>query len=503
MSLLKEFEENVDEVVKIFESISKVIEQQLIYKDLSINQIGDITVVTSLGMSLKEKALNDVSVAMYFGSALWKNSFHEILMWLNRNIPQYKSQIERQYSKIVNDLNALLSAQHDWQGIGLEGLQGEIERLVNDLHYCKKMAKEELATEKPAEEAETKAICRTEVMRTPSKVAGLVKDKEKRKKFQQRLMEATQLDDKRAEALYESIIRALEDTKLLNSKIKPEGEKWEWDDVQGTILDEFIDRRLIPKNVKGDDDKSRKYRQQIGEQIRKRLSEGFWRKPLPFSPSIWADYYFTDSFFVFYGPAPKPEPKDDYEKLLSEYYFFGHTYDTILDPPAIDRLQDISEDRHEYNVNLYNLPRDTIGNDHKSGQYWEGLKARIDTALVDVKADLVKRAAAGHGGKKKNWTVALANEAILPIIKKYGKTPLKLTARFLEAETGCPHSTVANTDNWECLKGIKRIYRKQQGKMQRKPVNLSDGMLNIAEQNKDGSIKLHTSHKKKNIEEDS
>lgn len=104
--------------------------------------------------------------------------------------------------------------------------------------------------------------------------------------------------------------------------------------------------------------------------------------------------------------------------------------------------------------------------------------------------------------KPKRWTVNLANEAIQPVIRKYGKTPNVLTARFLEKETGCPKSTLIKTKNWDVLQNIKRTFRNKQGKMQQKPVNLSDKTLSIAEQIQDGTVKLHTSHKKKNIEWD-
>lgn len=145
MALLKEFKKNVEVVVEILEHWSEVIEQHFIYEeDLSTSQtIKGVTVITSLGMGLKEKALHDVSVAMYFGSALWKNSFNEILMWLNIYMPEFKSQIGRQYSKIVNQLNAILSAQPALQGFELIGLRNEIGRLANDLRSCANMAREE------------------------------------------------------------------------------------------------------------------------------------------------------------------------------------------------------------------------------------------------------------------------------------------------------------------------------------------------------------------------
>ncbi|MCK4752724.1 MAG: hypothetical protein KAS75_04700 [Planctomycetes bacterium] len=107
-----------------------------------------------------------------------------------------------------------------------------------------------------------------------------------------------------------------------------------------------------------------------------------------------------------------------------------------------------------------------------------------------------------EGTKKiKSWTVKLANEAIQPVIRKYGKKPSVLTARFLEEKTGCPHSTLIKTENWVALKNIKKNYMNEQGKMQRKPVTLSNKTLSIAEQTQDGTVKLHTSHKKKILRE--
>lgn len=268
-----------------------------------------------------------------------------------------------------------------------------------------------------------------------NKVVRLVKDIEKKKKFRKRLLEAKQLDDKRIEALYESIIRALEDEKLLNRKIKPDGKNWEWVHLQGTILNEFINKFKIPKSIKGDDDKSRKRRQQIREQIRTRIKDGYWRKTLPFSPSIWADYYFdlSDSVYAFVEPAPKPEPKDEFERLLSEYVVLGYMHDTILDPPACDRLQDISEESHEYNVNLYCVTR---LDDNRSAEYLEKRKGRIDTAVEHVEADL---ASGTHIDKKATGTgreqppeEEIEAVTLIQFMQQYCKGPLKesvLTSR--------------------------------------------------------------------------
>ena len=147
MALLKEFEENIEVVVEILENCSEVIDQQFIYEDLGTKKIKGITLKTSLGKGLKEKAVNKVSVAMYMGSLCWKNAFNEILMWLNRYMPQFKRQIEQQYFNIVSQLNAILSVQQDLQYCGLLDLKNKIGKLVNDLRYCAKMAREELKPE--------------------------------------------------------------------------------------------------------------------------------------------------------------------------------------------------------------------------------------------------------------------------------------------------------------------------------------------------------------------
>jgi hypothetical protein len=109
---------------------------------------------------------------------------------------------------------------------------------------------------------------------------------------------------------------------------------------------------------------------------------------------------------------------------------------------------------------------------------------------------------AGDNNRTKRWTVSLANEVILSTIQKYGKQPLKLTARFLEKETSCPKSTIQKTEHWKTLQGIKKEYREKQGKMQQNSAHLSDNMLSVAEEMENGTVKLHTSHKNKNIEGD-
>ncbi len=128
---------------------------------------------------------------------------------------------------------------------------------------------------------------------------------------------------------------------------------------------------------------------------------------------------------------------------------------------------------------------------------------RLESERKKLEARIQKLESGKAGDKKiKKWNVCLANEAISPIIKKYGKQPDKLTARFLEEQTGCPKSTLTKTRNWDALKRIKRMYKDEQGKMQHRPVKLSDKMLSIAEQTENGTVKLHTSHQKKDIEGD-
>ena len=125
------------------------------------------------------------------------------------------------------------------------------------------------------------------------------------------------------------------------------------------------------------------------------------------------------------------------------------------------------------------------------------LAASIRVAIKSIKAKTKPKA-----NNTKRWTVKLANEAILPIIVQHGKTPTVVTARFLEEKTGCPKSTLVKTENWKALKNIKKKDREQKAKLQQKPVHLSEKMLSVAEKTERGTVKLHNSHKKKNIEGD-
>ena len=90
MTLDEEFEKNVEVVVDGLENLIEIIEQQFIYEDLGTKKIKGITLKTSLGKGLKEKALHNVSVTMFMTSSLWRNAFNEILMWLNRYMPIFQ-----------------------------------------------------------------------------------------------------------------------------------------------------------------------------------------------------------------------------------------------------------------------------------------------------------------------------------------------------------------------------------------------------------------------------
>ncbi len=147
MTFLKEFEKNVEVVVEGLEKLVEIIEHQFIVEDVNTKEIKGITLKTSLLKGLKENAASDVSVNLYLTSCLWKRAFSEILMWLTRYMPQFKSKIEKQYSDIIKQVNAILLVRQDLQESGLLDLQNKIGKLADDLRYCAKMAKEEL---KPA-----------------------------------------------------------------------------------------------------------------------------------------------------------------------------------------------------------------------------------------------------------------------------------------------------------------------------------------------------------------
>jgi hypothetical protein len=78
-------------------------------------------------------------------------------------MPQFKSKIEKQYSDIINQVNAIPSKCRDFgngrgksrirpdrkaeeaQMVGLLGLQNGIQKLADDLHYCAKIARNDHA----------------------------------------------------------------------------------------------------------------------------------------------------------------------------------------------------------------------------------------------------------------------------------------------------------------------------------------------------------------------
>lgn len=164
MTLLEEFEENVEVVVEGLEKLIEIIEHQFIVEDVDTKEIKGITLKTCLVKGLKENAASDVSLNLYFASCLWKNRFSEIFMYLTKYLPQFKSKIEKQYFDIIKQVNAIPSRcrtfensqcrskrTEEAQSDGLSGLETGIRRLADDLRYCAKMAREDLASKEPAE----------------------------------------------------------------------------------------------------------------------------------------------------------------------------------------------------------------------------------------------------------------------------------------------------------------------------------------------------------------
>jgi hypothetical protein len=169
MTLVEEFEDNVEVVVEGLEYLIEIIDHQFISEDVDTKEIKGITLKTSLVKGLKENAACDVSVNLYLTSCVWRNAFNEILMWLTRYMPQFKSKIEKQYSDIIKQVNAIPSRcrtfensqcrsrirrskrTEEAQSDGLLGLKTGIRKLADYLRYCAKMAREDLASKKPAE----------------------------------------------------------------------------------------------------------------------------------------------------------------------------------------------------------------------------------------------------------------------------------------------------------------------------------------------------------------
>lgn len=143
MALLEEFESNIKKVVEVLEDWQQVIEEQLISEDLGTSTMANVVHKTVLSKGLKKNALNEVSLSVFCGSALWGDAFTEILMWLSGYMPQYKTDIEQQYSNIINQLNATLQADDSLKEVLLLGLSSRVGKLKHKLCWCAKKAREE------------------------------------------------------------------------------------------------------------------------------------------------------------------------------------------------------------------------------------------------------------------------------------------------------------------------------------------------------------------------
>lgn len=148
MSLLKEFEENVKVVTETLEYWQEIIDQQFISEEISTKKIKGILIKTTLSKGLKENAIRNVSVTIFHSSLLWKESYPEILMWLSRNMPQFKNQIEQCYANISKQLNTIFTTDPALHEVMLGGLRGEVGKLISKLRYCAKMARAEFEAKK-------------------------------------------------------------------------------------------------------------------------------------------------------------------------------------------------------------------------------------------------------------------------------------------------------------------------------------------------------------------
>jgi len=198
-------------------------------------------------------------------------------------------------------------------------------------------------------------------------ISKVVAKPERKQLFLQQVERARQKDKEWAEALQRDFEKALADPKLQDKATRPEGEDWEWEN--GSNM------RFIPE-----------YEGKLSVEYRRLLEEGFWRKPLPFSPYLWSEYYFN-----LYSSPIMPrlvEPKNEEEQLLSDYDELARLHDLILGCPVVDMLYYYQDsDECEKNGRLMKIILNEEMSCKSSSEQME-LMSRLNVALEHVRADL-------------------------------------------------------------------------------------------------------------------
>ncbi len=377
MTLLKEFEENVKVVVETLEHLQEVIEQQLIKEDLDITQIKDFSVKTFLLKGLQEKGLHDISYSMFIDPLNWRNAFREITMWLHRYMPEYKSQIEQQYAKIINHFDAILSAQDDRQDLELVDLQREIGKLANDLRYCAEIAREEsivraIPEQIQEEEKQEEEKYENFLQDIAEKVGSLIIEYDLAKaRFQEQIKAFRKIVNQTNRKYIRHLKKAESNEQYQDyGDGKPPEKGWIWD-----------------------------------------KDESVWR-PDWFFPEDWVGAYFGWNPCGLLYPGPVKEPQGN-ERLICEYALLAVLHDVdpgykdsgdeVLEIPACDRLyfigdNDPADDPLTDALELPDIAEKKIG---------KKVRRRIRIALEHVKDDLVneqaKKKPKEKNGQSKNW----------------------------------------------------------------------------------------------------
>lgn len=149
MTLLEEFEQNVEIVVGGLTNCIKTIDQQLNIKDLGEDKC---ETVSSKGRKETFTMMSDLVTGVKKGAAIKVNNaigqalpligcyLSEILLFLTQYIPRFRDNIERQYNDITKQTARIGQISEPIGEIIV--LKGSIEKLAEDLRYCVRVAKE-------------------------------------------------------------------------------------------------------------------------------------------------------------------------------------------------------------------------------------------------------------------------------------------------------------------------------------------------------------------------
>jgi hypothetical protein len=150
-----------------------------------------------------------------------------------------------------------------------------------------------------------------------TRVAGWVANRDNKTRFRNQLERAKNKDIACLTALTASMKKALAEPELRDNNARLRGD-WEWDCCRYN---------------------TNFFRKELGEGF-EQVEQGFWRRPLPFSPARWAEYHYCYDPDLFGTFAEPTEPKNDEESLLSAYVFLTELYHCIHKPPDSERLHD-------------------------------------------------------------------------------------------------------------------------------------------------------------------